>query len=145
MDENKIIEMFDNGFDCGQIVLSEFSDKLNLTKKHCYMLASGFGGGYFSGYTCGAVNGAIVAIGLKYGFYNNNFEQKKKNETVVREFIEKFKNIHKSIICKDLLGYNIGTVDGYVKIIEKELICKLCPNFVKTSITIVNDLFDKYK
>ena len=59
---------FYNGYNCAQSVLSVFAEDLGMSKDACLKLASPFGSGIaYMQETCGAVSGALMAIGLKYG------------------------------------------------------------------------------
>ena len=60
------IEKFSNGFNCSQAVLSVFAEDLALSEETAVSIASGFGGGARNGQLCGAVTGAVMALGLKY-------------------------------------------------------------------------------
>ena len=65
--KEKVLNMFDDGYDCSQIVLSNVSDKLGITKETALKAAAAFGGGMWHGETCGCVVGALIALGIKYG------------------------------------------------------------------------------
>ncbi len=59
---------FNQGFSCSQAVVSSFSEDLGLDRETARKLSSGFGAGTGrSGNISGAVTGAIMVIGLKYG------------------------------------------------------------------------------
>ena len=59
---------FKEGFNCAQSVLSAFSEELGLTRETALKIACPFGGGMArQAETCGAVTGAFMVIGLKYG------------------------------------------------------------------------------
>jgi C_GCAxxG_C_C family probable redox protein len=67
-------------------------------------ISCGFGGGMRHGEVCGAVTGAIMILGLKYGQYNTD-DKKSKEITYqyVKEFNKRFMDINGTIICRDLL------------------------------------------
>ena len=73
-----------------------------------------FGGGIgHMGETCGAVTGVIMVIGLKYGKTRAEDEQiEEKAYSLIQEFVEKFNSRNGSIICRELLGYDISTPEG---------------------------------
>ena len=61
-------QCFRSGFTCSAAVFSAFSEELGLDTDTARKIACGFGGGIsHTGNICGAVSGAIMAIGLKYG------------------------------------------------------------------------------
>ena len=60
--------LFDQYSVCSQSVLVPFSEEFGLSKELALKIANGFGGGMARRQeVCGAVTGAIMAIGLKYG------------------------------------------------------------------------------
>lgn len=61
------------------------------------------------GEVCGAVTGAIMAIGLKYGQYKpDDTESRVKTNELTCLMLERFKNENGSYLCKDLLGYDLS-------------------------------------
>ena len=71
-------------------------------------VSAGFGGGMYLGGACGAVTGAIMAIGLKHGGLG---PASMKTAIAVRDFADRFKAKHKSIDCPGLTGIDFGKID----------------------------------
>ena len=66
--KKKAIEMFNNGFNCSQVVLNTYANELGLNKEQALKIATPFGGGMAKQqYVCGAVTGAYMVLGLKFG------------------------------------------------------------------------------
>jgi C_GCAxxG_C_C family probable redox protein len=105
---------FGKGFNCSQAVLGAFAAETGLDKKLAMKVSSGFGGGVArSGDICGAVTGAIMALGLKFFSTEADIQQAKAEVyKIVNEFRERFKKRHGSILCRELLGYDVSTADG---------------------------------
>ncbi|PKM94884.1 MAG: hypothetical protein CVU84_08135 [Firmicutes bacterium HGW-Firmicutes-1] len=135
------IQNFDNGFNCSQAVLSVFCEELGLSKEVALKISTGFGGGMRRGEVCGAVTGAIMAIGLKNGhFIEGDTDSKAKAYEITKQFELKFEELNGSIICKQLLGYDI-TIENELKMIkEKTLFDMICPKMIEDSINILEDL-----
>ncbi|MFZ4394993.1 MAG: C-GCAxxG-C-C family protein [Kiritimatiellia bacterium] len=53
--------------------------------------------------TCGAVTGAYMVVGLKYGAATGDREAKEKTYRLVRECAAQFRAKNGSLACKDLL------------------------------------------
>lgn len=137
----EIIELFNNGIDCSQIVTGEFSKELGLDLDILRKMASSFGGGMQCGETCGAFTGALMIIGLQYGnSLEGDFEQKSIVQEKSALFKDEFLKKYPSCICKELLGYNIGEPEGREKIMEKGLLENYCPYIVKNSIEILEKI-----
>jgi len=132
------------GLDCGQVVATAFAEEMNMDIEEAQQLASAFGGGMYCGETCGAVCGAMLALGCHYGFHMPFVKADKapvKDKT--REFIQRFKDKHGSIVCREILGYDCSTHDGMAAIIEKGLMQSICPHCAYDAIELVEELFDE--
>ena len=139
--EEKAAQLFSNGYNCSQAVISVFSEENGLEVKTAMKLANGFGGGLRCGEVCGAVTGAIMAIGLKCGFYiEGDFKQKGYCNEKSYEFIEKFKNEHNSILCRDLLNADIQCPEDHRKPEVQSVFKHICPKLVKSAVNILEEM-----
>lgn len=138
METTQIKEEFLDGIDCGQVVLSHFAPKLGLSDETAKRIASPFGAGMFDARICGAVVGAYLVLGLKYGHDAKN-QGDKKNTLVqkMRAFDAAFLEKHDSLTCKELLGYDISDEEEKAVILEKGLLFDFCPAAVRDAIEIL--------
>jgi len=134
--------LFKEGFSCSQAVFSVFAPDLGVDREKALKLASAFGGGIGrTGETCGAVSGAIMAIGLKYGRTRGDDEEtREKTYALAREFMERFGAKNDTTRCKDLLGVDIGTPEGLQKIREDESYEEKCTGLVRDAVEILEDM-----
>jgi C_GCAxxG_C_C family probable redox protein len=140
--ENIATDYFKNGFNCAQSVLIAFKDEFNISEKDLLKISCGFGGG-MGGLqkTCGAVSGANMVIGLKYGKCNKeDNEAKDKTYGLVRDFDTEFKKIYKTSQCKDLLGCDLSTEEGKNYFNDNNLKEKVCMKCVEDSVKILNKM-----
>jgi C_GCAxxG_C_C family probable redox protein len=80
------------------------------------------------GETCGAVTGAFMVIGLKYGKATAEDDAARdKTYELVGEFVARFKDRHGSIVCKKLLGYDLSNPKEGEAAKKKGLFDTLCP------------------
>lgn len=134
-------ELFNNGFNCSQSVLSVFCEKYNMKKETALKISCGLGGGFRSGEICGAVSGAVLVIGLKYGqFMAEDKDSKSECYSKTVEFINVFKSKNNSAICRQILGYDISTKDGYEQAQNKNLFKTTCVDMVKSAVEILEEL-----
>ena len=77
MEKEKIAELFMKGIDCSQVVAGAFAEELGITQEEAYKMAAGFGGGMEIGETCGAVVGAMIVLGLKFGHCDTEHMEQK--------------------------------------------------------------------
>ena len=132
---------FKEGFSCSQAVLGAYCERFGLDKEQAYRISSGFGGGMHLDQACGAVTGAFMVIGLKYGRTRaDDIEAKMKTAKMVAEFATKFRARHGSIGCTELLGCNISTPDGFEEAKRKDLFKQLCPKYVISAAEILDEI-----
>ena len=95
------------------------------------------------GETCGAVTGAFMVIGLKYGNTEADDEEaREKTYKVVREFVDRFGGRHGSLRCKDLLGCDISTPEGRSTAKENKLYDTVCPKLVQEAAEIIEQILE---
>jgi len=84
------------GFNCSQAVLSAWAPDLGLDHETALRVAGAFGGGIARmGQTCGAVSGALMALGLKYSQIRANDKQAKEEMyALAGEFMKRFEARH---------------------------------------------------
>jgi C_GCAxxG_C_C family probable redox protein len=83
------------------------------------------------GLMCGAVTGAIVALGFIEDNAKSEAEARDDVARAVRELIRRFEARHGSSLCRELLGEDMSTESGAKRIKEEKLTAKLCPEFVR--------------
>jgi len=123
------------GYNCAQAVLFAHCDNLGIDKDLALRLACGLGAGVArEGEICGAVSGAIVAIGIKYG-RGEGEDKAKAEETYARaaEFMAKFKERHGSVSCRELTGCDLRTAEGRRVFVENDLLHRTCARCVETA------------
>ena len=124
-------------FNCAQTVISLFAEDLGLDEKTALKISSGFGGGMVCAETCGAVTGAYMVIGVKHGHTTNDAAAKNNTKKRIKQFNEKFKEVHGSLICKTLIGHDISTPEGAAEASANEVFVTKCPQFIKTACTVL--------
>ena len=141
MTAEKALAGFGN-VDCGQAVFGEFAPQLGVDRDTALKIAGYFGGGMWVGETCGAVVGALMAIGLKYGVVEDGDPDKKADFFAkCAEFREKFAAKYGSCICKDMLGYNIP--EDMEKIMEENKFGNVCCHAVVDACEICAEILNR--
>ena len=138
---DKAAGIFKEGFSCSMAVLGAYCEQFGLDKYLAYKVSSGFGGGMHLDQTCGAVTGAFMVLGLKFGRIKaDDIEAKIKVAKLTNEFAKKFKARHGSITCTALLGHNISTPEGFEEAKKKDAFKKLCPKYVISAAEILDEM-----
>lgn len=141
----KAAEVFSHGFNCAQAVFSAYAPDLGITEEDALRITSGFGDGMARlQEVCGAVTGAFMAIGARYGSADANDEEaKKKTHGTVREFEERFRALHGTILCRELLGVDLNTEEGQEALHSKGLLNSVCAVCVRDAAEIAEELISK--
>jgi len=139
---DRAVEAFAREFSCSQSVFSAFADPARLDRETALRVAAGFGGGLArSGETCGAVAGAVLALGLaRCGTPADDPTAKEAAYPPVREFLARFRALHGSLQCRELLGVDLSTPDGLRQAREQGLIRSRCPDLVRDAARILEAL-----
>ena len=143
---NEATEIFRNGYNCSQAVLSAFGPELGLDKNSCLKLAASFGGGIARQQaTCGAVIGALMALGLKYGRGEEDPPEVKDHcYEVAQKFLKRFETEKNSLQCRDLLDCDMNTDEGKEHIEKNNLYENICVNLVEDAIDYVNEILEEF-
>lgn len=105
-------ELFDSGFYCAESVLQAIAESKGIQSELIPKIATGFCSGMSrTSRTCGAVSGAILALGLFFGRsspevpVDSCYDQVQK---LIRIFEGKFGSTN----CGELTGCDLGTEEG---------------------------------
>ena len=112
-------------YNCAQGALVPFAEAKGIDAETAYQIAGNFGAGMKRAATCGAVTGALMALGL-YGV---------EDPAVIGEFYRRLKENHQGCLdCADLL--RINKENGGNKKTH-------CDNMVYECVSLVEELLKK--
>ncbi|MEN6307012.1 MAG: C-GCAxxG-C-C family protein [Anaerohalosphaeraceae bacterium] len=137
------VDLFNEGFSCSQAIVAAYADQYGLDRNQALKIAAGLGGGIGrTGSVCGAVTGAILILGLRFGATdpkdkNAKFEAYKK----VQLLNEEFKTRTGSLICRELLGFDFTTPEGGLRAKQPGAF-EHCPEFVQIAAEIMETLLN---
>ena len=136
------VSCFSEGFMCSQAVLTAYAGQFSMDRETALKVSAAFGGGMGRmGEICGAVTGAFMVIGLKYGrIAVTDTKSHEKTNRLVKEFVGRFKSLNGSIVCRELLGCDLSTPDGQKTFVDRKLRDTLCAKFVRDAAEIVQQL-----
>ncbi len=139
----KAISLFRDNFNCSQAVLASFASDYGADPNMLLRIATPFGGGMGRQQKiCGAVTGALMVLGLRYGKGLDDPDEKKQHtyEMTVK-FMDEFTAMNGSVVCLDLLqGLNMNDPDDRKKIDELKLFTTSCEKYVRDAVTILGKL-----
>lgn len=134
-------ELFKSGFHCSQSVFAVFSEEFGVSRDLALKIAAPFGGGLGGlGSTCGALTGALMIIGLKYGNTSpTDIDAKTRTRDKTRELIEMFRNAHGSCLCNDLIGFDRSGMSPVEIAAMLPQIHATCSKYVETIVSFLEE------
>ena len=126
----------ENGFNCSQSIFMTYSEDFGIDREAALKLSCGLGGGMGrTGHVCGAVTGAVLILGLKYGRYKlEDKESKERTYSLVQEFEKQFIERNGTVVCDELLKINMRTADkDFIKALTK----KECHRYIRDAAEIL--------
>lgn len=138
----RAVATFHAGFNCAQAVFSALSPELGMERELALRVAGAFGAGTARmASTCGAVSGALMALGLKYGQVQGNDQAAKETTyAAAGQFLSRFRERHGSVLCRDLLGVDLSSPEGHQQARAAGLFKSVCPRLVADAAEIAEDL-----
>jgi C_GCAxxG_C_C family probable redox protein len=119
-------------YNCAQSVFLPFAEEMGLNRDAALKIACGFGGGIaHQQEVCGAVSGAVMAIGLRFG--RSSPESREKTEDTYHKtaaFMHEFTAKYGSVSCGKLLSGlrldNPADVDIFIRDDLRNRVCAKC-------------------
>lgn len=131
------VSLFKTECNCAQAVLLAFAESLSIEKSFAKQISAPFGGGMGrTGTVCGAISGALMVLGLKYG----NKLSKEDIYLQTSNFIKSFKNEHKYTDCNRLTGFDMSNPVQREEALKQKVSDRLCAEFIKNSVLILEKL-----
>ena len=95
------------------------------------------------GEVCGACTGALMILGIMFG-------QSDKNDMISREkahkmtdlFLERFKEINDTYICREILGCDISTEEGASRARSQGLFTTTCRDMVALAVRVLEEMIE---
>lgn len=138
----KAVKYFNDKFNCSQAVFATFAPLLGIPEALAFKIGCPFGAGMGRMQeTCGAVTGAFMVIGLKHGKSSPEEEHLKElSYELVNKFTEMFQSRNRTIKCRDLIGIDISSKEGFERARELGIFDTLCVKFVKDAVEITETI-----
>lgn len=134
------VEEFRKGYNCSQALLATYAKEVGMDKETALKVSSAFGGGIgCGGGVCGAVTGALMVLGLKYGNASSDRGQRPSYDRA-KEFFARFREINGATECRELLDCDISTEEGMERATKESLFTTRCPKIVKDAAEIVETM-----
>lgn len=135
------VDRFVKSMNCSQAVLETCAPAMGMSVDMARKVAAAFAGGMGMGSECGAVTGAVMVIGMKYGkTADNDPGADQATFSRVAQLMEQFRARHGHLNCSALLGCDMGTPAGVQEAAGKGLFTTRCPQFVRSAMEILDSI-----
>ncbi|MHA2025120.1 MAG: C-GCAxxG-C-C family protein [Candidatus Thorarchaeota archaeon] len=142
----RAVEYFvERDYNCAQSVLRAVLEEHDQFYEQATTSMAGIGGGVgLEGDVCGAVVGAVAALGVLNSQRLSDVE-KHKDATYISsiEFIRRFKKECGSVICNDLTGITMSDITEREQASEEKLFYKTCPKYLEAAVDLVLEIENK--
>ena len=130
-------------FNCAQSIFCTFAEDVGIEKETALKVSACFGGGMKCGEVCGAVTGALMAIGMKYG---SSIECDETAQYLAYqkeiELINRFREKHGALLCRELFGYDTSNPEEMKKAIQEGLPITVCAKVIVNTVEIAEELLE---
>lgn len=120
-------------------MLSAYGERSGLDRETALRVAGAFGAGMArTGQTCGAVTGALMVIGMKHAKTRKDDDNGRELAyALAQELMDAFRERNGTLLCRELLGVDVGTPEGMSEVRERDLFRTVCPKFVRDASEIL--------
>lgn len=139
----KAVELFRQRFNCGQAVFTAYRQPDRLDEATALKLATVLGaGGCGTGRgTCGALAGGLLALSMKHGRSDVADEAaKQRTNELGRRLTADFEDRHGACLCRELIGFDIGTPEGLARARDEKIFETRCLSFVRSAAELLEEL-----
>jgi C_GCAxxG_C_C family probable redox protein len=114
-------ELFASGYCCSESVLTAVAEGKGISSDLIPKIATGFCGGIaHTCNMCGAVSGAIMALGMLLG-RDGPEDSREELYIAVQKLLDEFEEKYGSTNCSELLDCDLGTQEGMEKYLDNDL------------------------
>lgn len=140
MDETEIAQRavahFRSGFNCAESVLLAMEEAYGIHSNVIPRIATPFGAGIGRrGSICGALTGAVMAVGLRHGRMVPKDEARERPYKLAIALYNDFEDEFSTVLCYELTGCDLTTEEGRKKHVRAN-----CERFVSGAVGILLDL-----
>jgi C_GCAxxG_C_C family probable redox protein len=121
-------------------VLLAVCQQMNVDDPAVPRIATAFGGGIGGrGQVCGAVAGAVMAIGLTHGRHDASGRDADAYR-LTQELTRRFEDTMGALECRALTGMDLSTREGVKAFYASDVPAKVCSRAVRTAYEVTIDL-----
>lgn len=126
---------------CAQQVFAQFAGRLGLAPHLALRTAACFGSGLGRANVCGCVTGGLMVVGLAHGCGGACSRAERQDLNARRDaFTEAFSQARGSLLCREILGYDLTIPEQRAIIVQKGLFSSVCAPLVCATCEMLEEL-----
>ena len=87
-----------------------------------------------------------MVLGLLYGHSeSDDLDTKAKAYAMAEEYMNRFIKKNGSVVCRELLGYDLSKPEEKAVILEKNLFHTMCPDLIRSAVEILDEFLEEQK
>lgn len=107
--KGRAAELHSQGFNCAQSVVCAIAPEIGVDEAIASRAAEGFGAGMGGmSETCGAISGAVMALGFVSGHGMETPVNKKATYQLSKDLVDAFREKNGSTICREIKGVGLS-------------------------------------
>jgi C_GCAxxG_C_C family probable redox protein len=136
------------GYGCAQAVLAAFAPDFGLSEEVALKISTGFGSGMGRMCEmCGALTGAYMVIGLKYGKVKTDGAKygiyTETTYKLVAEIAKKFAERNGTTQCIDLIEHDLSSTEQRLETVKLGYFNTRCGKYILDSVEFLEDILEK--
>jgi C_GCAxxG_C_C family probable redox protein len=136
--KREALGQFHAGHNCAQSVLLAMARNWKIENELVPKIATAFGGGIGRyGSVCGALTGGAMSIGLRYGTNEPSAQKRLDAYDRARKLCQQFQMKHGSILCRELIGYDLSKPEELEKARQAKVLEEKCEKYVQSVIEML--------
>ncbi len=148
MSKEETIKLADSyasqGYLCSESCLMALAKCQDVEDPLIPRIATGFGAGIgMNGEICGAITGAVIGLGIRYGRDRVEHPENRKPYWYSIELLRRFRSEYGEIRCPALLGLDIAKTEDLEEYYRRNLWVKSCTRFILSATGIARDMIEE--
>lgn len=136
----KAAELNKSGYNCAQSVFVAYAEDQGMDRELAAQISGNLGTGCREGCSCGALNGALMALGFYCGHAKaEDGAAKSRAFNVSIDFVKKFKTVHGTTQCRELLGGNPSIPEERKRLAAEGKLSTICPKLTVSAAELLEE------
>jgi C_GCAxxG_C_C family probable redox protein len=131
-----------SGLNCAQSIVKAFASELTVDEFIAVRMAASLGAGLGrNGYVCGALSGAALVIGARFGNSDPaDTAARDKAYALADALLERFEREHHTVLCRNLISFNLKDPEELLRARDEGVFVNRCPVFVISAAKILEQI-----